>query len=98
MPDFDGHHIQLYIADFSGPHAALNARGLISEESNRHQYRFVNIVDPEGGEKLYTLEHEIRAMSHPLYGRPMINRNPAQTNNSFAPGQDDQPWGTPYSE
>jgi hypothetical protein len=98
LPDYDGHHIQLYVANFSGPHAALDLRGLISEESNRHQYRFVDIVDPEGGKKLYTLGHEIRAMSHPLYGRPMINRNPAQTNNNFSPGHDDQPWGTPYSK
>ena len=95
LPDYDGHHIQVYVADFSGPHEALNDRGLITEESNQHQYRFVDIVDPASGDRLYTLEHEIRAMSHPLFGRPMINRNPAQTNNSFAPGYDDQPWAVP---
>jgi catechol 2,3-dioxygenase-like lactoylglutathione lyase family enzyme len=92
LSDYDGHHIQVYVADFSGPHEALRKRGLITEESNQHQYRFVDIVDPAGGDMLYTLEHEIRAMSHPLFGRPMINRNPAQTNNSFTPGYDDQPW------
>jgi hypothetical protein len=91
-PDYDGHHIQVYVADFSGPHEALRERGLITQESNQHQYRFVDIVDPASGDKLYALEHEIRAMSHPLFGRPMINRNPAQTNTSFAPGHDDQPW------
>ncbi len=96
LADYDGHHIQVYVADFSGPHEALSGRGLITEESNRHQYRFVDIVDPDGGEKLYSLEHEVRAMSHPLFGRPMINRNPAQTNNSFAPGYDDQPWASPW--
>lgn len=92
LADYDGHHIQVYVADFSGPHEALRERGLITEESNQHQYRFVDIIDPASGERLYTLEHEIRAMSHPLFGRPMINRNPAQTNNSFAPGHDDQAW------
>ncbi len=92
--DYDGHHIQIYVADFSGPHEALRERGLVTEESNRHQYRFVDIVDPDSGDRLYTLEHEIRAMSHPLFGRPMINRNPAQTNDSFALGYDDQPWHT----
>jgi hypothetical protein len=94
LADYDGHHIQIYVADFSGPHEALNERGLITEESNRHQYRFVDIVDPAGGKILHTLEHEVRAMSHPLFGRPMINRNPAQTNSSFAPGYDDQPWAS----
>jgi hypothetical protein len=36
LPDYDGHHIQVYIADFSGPHEALRERGLVTEESNQH--------------------------------------------------------------
>jgi hypothetical protein len=92
LPDYDGHHIQIYIADFSGPHAALGERGLITEESDQHQYRFIDITDLDSGERLYTLEHEVRAMSHPLFGRPMINRNAAQTNNNYAPGHDAQAW------
>ena len=91
--DYDGHHIQLYIADFSGPHAALDERGLITEESHRHQYRFADITDPGSGQPLYRLEHEIRATSHPLYGRPLINRNPAQTNVSYVAGRDELPLG-----
>ncbi len=97
LPKYDGHHLQLYVNNFSGPHAKLNALGLITQESNQHQYRFVDIVDPDNGDKLYQLEHEIRSMTHPLYARPMINRNPAQTNNAFAPGYDDRPWAMPYS-
>lgn len=93
LPDYDGHHIQIYVADFSGPHEALDKRGLISEESNQYQYRFVEIVDPASGDNLYALEHEIRAMSHPLFGRRLVNRNPAQTNTSFAAGHDEQPLG-----
>jgi len=98
LSDYDGHHIQLYIADFSGPHEELNARGLITEESNQYQYRFVDIVDPENGDRLYTLEHEIRAMSHPLFGRRLINRNPAQTNISFAEGYDELSLGVPITD
>lgn len=93
--DYDGHHIQVYIADFSGPHEALEKRGLISEESNQYQYRFLDIIDLDSGDRLYMLEHEIRAMSHPLFGRQLINRNPAQTNASFAAGYDEQPLAAP---
>ena len=81
---YDGHHIQLYIVDFSGPHRFLNERGLITQESDQYQYRFVQIVDPEDGRKLIELEHEIRSVTHPLYGRELVNRNPAQTNRTYA--------------
>ncbi len=97
LAKYDGHHLQLYVNNFSRPHAKLNDRGLISEESNQYQYRFRDIVDPDSGEVLYTLEHEIRSMTHPLYARTLINRNPAQTNAAFAPGYDDRPWAAPHT-
>ena len=97
QPAYDGHHLQIYVADFSGPHENLNERGLVSEESNQHQYRFQNIVDPDNGDLLFELEHEVRSMTHPLYGRPLVNRNPAQTNNAFAPGHEALPWAMPYA-
>src|SRR5206468_1677020 len=56
-PDYDGHHIQVYVADFSGPHARLLERRLVSEESDQFQYRFLDIVDPKSGKKLFALEH-----------------------------------------
>ena len=86
LPPYDGHHIQIYIADFSGPHRRLLERGLVTEESDQHQYRFKDIVDPESGKHLFTIEHEIRSMQHPLYARPLVNRDPAQTNRDYAPG------------
>ena len=85
---YDGHHIQVYVANFSGPHRELLARGLVSEESNQHQYRFERIVDPASGKKLFEIEHEIRSLCHPLYARPLLNRNPLQTNRSYVPGRD----------
>jgi len=36
---YDGHHVAVYLADFSGPHADLGTRALVTEESNEHQYR-----------------------------------------------------------
>ncbi len=94
---YDGHHIQVYVADFSGPHAGLAKLGLVTEESNQHQYRFLDIVDPKNGKALFRLEHEVRSMSHPLYARPLVNRNPEQTNNAFAPGHEAHAWAMPYS-
>lgn len=98
IPPYDGHHVQVYIADFSGPHRRLLERGLISEESDQHQYRFVDLVDPASGKVLFQLEHEVRSMRHPLYARPLVNRNPAQSNTDYAPGYDAEPWGEPHPE
>ena len=94
-PDYDGNHIQIALADFSGPHAWLQARGLITEESDQHQYRFQDLVDVDSGALLVTAEHEVRSMKHPLYARPLVNRNAAQTNQRYAPGHEVQPWAEP---
>src|ERR1019366_10422279 len=51
----DGHHIQIYIADFSTPHRKLLERGLIAAENNAHEYRFIDIAGR------FTLEHEVRS-------------------------------------
>lgn len=91
-PEFDGHHIAIYLSDFSGPHGRLAERGLITQESNQHQYRFVDIVDLASGKPILQLEHEVRSMRHPLYGRDHLNRNPAITNNNYSPGHEQLPW------
>jgi hypothetical protein len=96
LPPYDGHHIQIYIADFSGPHRRLLERGLVTEESDQHQYRFKDIVDPASSKHLFTIEHEIRSMQHPLYARPLVNRDPAQTNRDYAPGRDAWTWSMPH--
>jgi hypothetical protein len=75
LPPYDGHHIQISVADFSGVHARLQARRLITEESNASQYRFQDVIDLDSGEPLTTLEHEVRSMRHPLYARPLVNRD-----------------------
>jgi hypothetical protein len=92
LAPYDGHHIQIYIADFSGPYRRLLERGLISEESDQHQYRFHEIADPETGKAAFTIEHEVRSLRHPLFNRPLINRNPTRTNRTYAAGQEDWPW------
>jgi hypothetical protein len=92
QPNYDGHHVQIYITDFSGPHRRLSERGLISQEDNQYQYRFRDIVDPADGKHLFTVEHEVRSATHPMYLRPLVNRNPAQTNRAYAPGHEQWPY------
>jgi hypothetical protein len=89
LPEYDGHHIQVYLADFSSPYRKLLERRLISRETDAHEWRFVDIVDPDTGAALFRIEHEVRSMKHPLFGRPLVNRNPAQSNTRYARGHDD---------
>ena len=92
LPDYDGNHVQIALADFSGPHRRLQARGLITEESNESQYRFADIVDLDSGAVLVSVEHEVRSMRHPMFARTLVNRNPAVTNNHYATGHEAWPW------
>src|SRR5580700_5015039 len=89
---YDGHHVQIDVSDFSGPHRRLQALGLVTEESSQHQYRFRDIVDLDTRRVLFTIEHEVRSLQHPMYARTLVNRNPAQTGMSYRPGRDSLPW------
>ncbi len=88
LPDYDGHHLAIYLSDFSGPWKKLRKLRLISEESDDNQYRFINIVDPANGKKLFEIEHEVRSLFHPMYARRLTNRNPAQTFMNYRAGRD----------
>jgi hypothetical protein len=92
LPPYDGHHIQITLADFSGPHKKLVERGLITEESDQHQYRFVDIVDVDTNKPLAQIEHETRSMRHPMFNRSYINRNPDMNNRNFVPGYEVGVW------
>jgi catechol-2,3-dioxygenase len=92
QPEYDGHHVQIYVTDFSGPHRRLLDRGLVSQEDNQYQYRFRDIVDLADGRHLFTVEHEVRSATHPMYLRPLVNRDPSQTNRNYAHGHDQLPW------
>jgi hypothetical protein len=92
LPAFDNHHVQVYVVDFSGPYRRLGERKLVSQEDNQYQYRFRDIVDPEDGRHLFTVEHEVRSFTHPMFMRPLINRNPFQNNMNYALGHDQWLW------
>jgi hypothetical protein len=89
---YDGNHFQIYVADFSGPYRKLQELGLITQESSQHQYRFKDIVDLDTREVLTTVDHEVRAMSHPLYARPLVNRNPNLIATRYVPGHEEASW------
>lgn len=88
QPEYDGHHIQVYIADFSTPYLWLKDRGLITMETDEAEWRFQWIVDPRDARKLFQLEHEVRSLKHRLFARPMVNRNHGITNMTYQFGQD----------
>jgi hypothetical protein len=88
---YDGHHVQIYIDDFSGPYQRLAERNRITRNTDPHEWRFKDIVDVNSNEILFTLEHEVRSLKHPLYARPLVNRNPSQTNRPYIRGKDGFP-------
>ena len=92
LPEYDHHHVQIYIANFSGPYQRLRERSLISQEDSQYQYRFRDIIDPDSGRHLFTVEHEVRSVTHPMFLRPLINRNPLITNRNYAHGHDQLSW------
>ena len=92
LPEYDEHHVQIYVSSFSGPHQRLGERGLVSREDNPYQYRFRDIVDLDTGKHLFTIEHEVRSLTHPMFFRPLVNRNPTQTARNYANGYDQSPW------
>ena len=92
---YDRHHVQIYIADFSGPHRRLKELGILTAETGEYEYRFRDVIDLDSREVLFTVEHETRSQTNPMYGRPLINRNPAQTNTDYKPGHDSMSWAMP---
>lgn len=95
LPSYDGHHVQVTVADFSGVHGRLLERGLITEESDQSQYRFAHVVDPDSGAILATIEHEVRSMRHPMFGRPLVNRDPAVGGGAYVAAYEAANWRMP---
>ena len=88
LPEYDNHHIQIYIADFGSPYHWLKERDLITMETDADEWRFQWIVDPKDLRKLFQIEHETRSMKHRLFNRPLVNRNHGITNMTYVPGHD----------
>jgi catechol-2,3-dioxygenase len=94
LEPYDGYHIQVYLADFSTPHRKLADRGLITREIP-HEYRFIDIVSLDDGRPLLQLEHEVRSLRHPLFGRALVNRDPAIDPRTYVTGREAYAWARP---
>lgn len=88
LAPYDGHHVAIYVANFSGPYGYLKNLGLISEDVRNHQFRFKDIVDPKDGAPQFALEHEVRSLRHPMYHRSFVNRDPMQSQRNYRRGWD----------
>jgi len=71
--------LQIDVADFSGPPPAQGAGPHHLRRAISTSTVFKDIVDVDTKQVLFTLEHEVRSMQHPMYARPLVNRDPAQT-------------------
>src|SRR5215470_6865314 len=56
---YDGHHVAVYVANFSRPYHFLRERNLITEDVQNHQFRFKDIVKVDSGKPVFFLEHEV---------------------------------------
>ena len=93
LAPYDGHHIQVYIADFSTPYRKLLERNLITTENNAHEYRFLDITGDDG--HVYCrLEHEVRSLRHPLFGRTLVNRDPEMDPQTYVEGREAFAWAS----
>jgi len=90
---YDGHHVAIYVANFSGPYGYLKNHGAISEEVRNHQFRFKELTDPVDASYKFSLEHEVRSLRHPMYNRFFVNRDVTQTQRAYRRGWDAY---TPY--
>jgi hypothetical protein len=88
LAPYDGHHIAIYVANFSGPYNFLKSRDLISEDVRNHQFRFQSIIEPDSGRIVFLLEHEVRSLHHPMFSRHFVNRDPAQGQRNYRRGRD----------
>jgi hypothetical protein len=91
---YEGHHVQIYLADFSTPHRKLVERNLLSLENGPHEYRFIDIAGLENGHVFCRLEHEVRSLRHPLFGRKLVNRDPSIDPQTYVEGREAYAWAS----
>jgi hypothetical protein len=88
IPPYDGHHIAIYVANFSRAYNFLKSHQLISEDVRNHQFRFQSIIEADSGRTVFLLEHEVRSLRHPMFNRHFVNRDPAQSQRNYRRGRD----------
>ena len=84
-PPYDGHHIAIYIDNHAEARQRVIDAGLLSAEREPHEFRFIEFREAQTGQVVWELEHEVRSIEHPMFGRPLVNRNPANTLFNYEP-------------
>lgn len=46
------------------------------------------LIDPDSGAHLFDIEHEVRSLHHPMWGRCFVNRNAGQSQRDYVSGRD----------
>ena len=72
--EYDGHHVAIYVADFSGPYRALARTEPCYRARQPRPVPLRRYRRPRAKKSLFAIEHEVRSLHHPLYGRPLVNR------------------------
>lgn len=67
-------HVAVYLTRYQQVYTRLEQRGLLMSPHADEQFRLKKIIDPQSGELLYELEHEMRSLYHPDFLRPLVNR------------------------
>ena len=60
----------------------------MTEDTIENQYRFQTIFDPDSGDALFEIEHEVRSLHHPMHERNLVNRNATQSFATYQRGGD----------
>jgi len=102
IPEYDGHHIAVYVNRFEDLYKRLHHKGLVwnnprfpqfqydtLEDALRHrEFRFKDLVHPETGKHLYTLEHEVRSLNHPGFSCPTLLPSTVEQNSQQLAGDE----------
>lgn len=81
LPEYDGHHIAVYVTDFleiyqrlveydlhwDNPRFPQFSYRTMDDVILHNEYRVKDIIDMDTNETVYQLEHEIRSLRHPSY-------------------------------
>lgn len=78
VEDYDTHnfHIAVYVTHYNEIRERLSALAGFKGDGLDQVFLFDGVYDPQTGEKLNTLQHEIRGLYHPDFMRPLVNRWP----------------------
>ena len=72
--------------------ASCVERKLVTRRRRRAPVPLSRHRRPDDGQLAFTLEHEVRSLRHPLFGRHLVNRDPAIDLATYAPGREAFAW------